>query len=482
MPGRNMDAEQNTGLSIREELVATKFAQGMTYREIGETLFISPATVRTHLSAIYQKLGVHNKLALANLLAVGRMEDTAESIPNGLTHRNSGPPIVAVLPFDNLGSDERLAHLAECLSADIIADLARYPDLAVIARLTMLTFKGRCEDLRSIGRELNADYLLEGSLQATSRQVRISVQLVDACTGADLWSARYERPAADMFAILDSVTENIINALAGCCGKLAHIQRNIVRRKPPGSLGGYDYHLLGVEQLNMYSRTSNAEAIRLLSRAIELDPAFARAWLELGFAYAVQGSNGYADDTAMSLANFSCCANKSFALDPGDGLARQAAGDLRACDGDFDGAIEENTLALAAAPNDGDTLALVAGSRALAAGDPEAGYLLINRALCINALAPSWYFSMLGRVTFVLGRYRECIAAFRRAPDMPSTLMFRAMAHALLGEDEDAAKLTRRLASECPKYTAEHFIAGYPVTNPPAMASIRHGAKRARLV
>jgi len=479
--GHDMDAEQNTGLSIREQVVAAKFAEGMTYREIGEALFISPATVRTHLSVIYQKLGVHSKLALASHLAVQRIEDTVEVPPNGSTHNNSGPPIIAVLPFDYLGSERHWKRLADGLSADIIVDLARYPDLAVISRQTMLAFNDRRDDLRRIGRELNADYLLEGSLQATAKLVRISVQLVDAQTGASLWAGRYEKPTDDLFAIQDSVTETVVNVLAGCSGKLAHLRRDAARRKPPASLGAYDCYLLGVEQLNLYRADANAEAIRLLSRAVELDPALARAWLELGFAYSIQGSNAYGDDPSVSLERFRFCVEKSLFLDPGDIVARQCVGDLRACKGDFIGAIEENNRALAAAPNDCDVLAYVAGSRAFAAGNPQEGYRLINRALSINALAPSWYLSMLGRVTFVTGRYQECIAAFRRAPDMPSTLMFLAMAHAMLDKTDEAVMLTDQLASEFPSMTPERFIAGYPITNPPALAAICQGAKQAGL-
>ena len=116
-----------TSLSDRERMVATKFAEGVTYREIGETLFIAPATVRTHLSAIYRKLDVRSKVALATLLADHRQQDLGPARPDGLSTDESGPPIVAVLPFDNLSGEERWTRIADGLSADIMVDLARYP-------------------------------------------------------------------------------------------------------------------------------------------------------------------------------------------------------------------------------------------------------------------------------------------------------------------------------------------------------------------
>ena len=467
-------------LSIREHDVATKFVAGMTYREIGEALFIAPTTVRTHLSAIYQKLGVHNKMALASALVDQHAE--ARAIDPTWTHERSGPPIIAVLPFDNLDTGERWSRLADGLTADLIVDLGRYPDLAVISRYTMLALKGR-DDPRSIGRDLRADYLIEGNLQAVADDgLRISVQLVDGRNGASLWSARYDKPAADLFAVQDAVIGNVVNVLAGCCGKLANLRRDIVRRKPPANMNAHDCHLLGVEQLNFYTRASTAEAIRLLSRAVELDPGLAGAWAELGFAYAVEGANAYGSDRARSLERFRNCATKALELDPGNTHARQCVGDFLAFAGDFEGAIAENTRALLAAPNDSDILALVGGSRALAAGDAGEGRALIERALSINALPPAWYYSMLGRVTFVTGSYREAIAAFKRAPqDMPSTWMFLSMAHALLGEPDQSREAAALLSRLRPEFTSEDFLAGYPITNPPAIAAIRAGARCAGL-
>jgi len=132
-----------TGLSDREQVVAARFAEGMTYREIGEALFIAPTTVRTHLSAIYRKLGVRSKVALAALLADYGGQGTGPARADGFPTDESGPPVIAVIPFDNLSGDEYWTRLADGLSADIMVDLARYRDLAVIARQTMISYKGR---------------------------------------------------------------------------------------------------------------------------------------------------------------------------------------------------------------------------------------------------------------------------------------------------------------------------------------------------
>ena len=133
------------------------------------------------------------------------------------------------------------------------------------------------------------------------------------------------------------------------------------------------------------------------------------------------------------------------------------------------------------APNDADVLALSAGSRALVTGDPKQGYALAKRAIRLNPHLP-WYHAMLARCSFVLGLYRECLEEFGQTPqESPSTLAFVAMAHAMLDEMPQASKVTARLAAEFPGFNIETLIRGYPVTNPPALAAIDEGARRAGL-
>nr|WP_245181396.1 hypothetical protein [Sinorhizobium mexicanum] len=278
-----------------------------------------------------------------------------------------GPPVIAVLPFEDISGHKNWERLADGLTADIIADLARYPDLAVISRQTMLSYKGKREDARSIGRALDADYLLKGSLQSREGQIRISVQLVDARSGADLWGARYDQSADELFVIQDMVTENVVNSLASCCGKLLKFKRDVVRRRHPASLPAYECYLLGQEQLNLFTRESNAEAIRLLSRAVELDPGLARAWTDLGLAYSVQACNAFASDPRISMQHWKACIEQGLALDPADTAARICMAGFRAMDGDFEAASDEHNRVLAAAPNNSDSLALLAGSVALPA-------------------------------------------------------------------------------------------------------------------
>ncbi|UVK37735.1 LuxR C-terminal-related transcriptional regulator [Mesorhizobium sp. AR10] len=462
-------------LSDRERAVAERFASGLTYREIGEALFIAPSTVRTHLAAIYEKLGVNNKIALASHInGVARM-GLAPSLADA-------SPVLAMFPIECLSSEERWRRFADGLSSDITIDLARYADFPVIGFHTMKSLGSKPADFAADGKALGAAYIVSGQLRADDRRIRLTIELADALNGVSLWSERFDRPVEDVFSLQDSLTESVINVLAGCGGAIATVGRNAVRRKPPASLRAYDLYLLGVEQHNTFSRAGNAEAIRLFSRALELDPTFARAWIELAYAYSIQSCHGLGGDLTGAIERWRAAVENALRLDPMDGSVQTCLGDLMGCLGDLEAAERAYRRAFEYGSNHADTLALLAGSRALVAGDPAEAIPLIERAMRLNPLTPSWYFGMQGRVLFAAGRHREAIASLHRgAPDSANMLMFLALAHAAVGEGLEAAGLAARLHTEFPEFSVERFIAGYPVSNPDAALAIRHAAKLAKL-
>jgi adenylate cyclase len=192
---------------------------------------------------------------------------------------------------------------------------------------------------------------------------------------------------------------------------------------------------------------------------------------------------GFTDDPPAADRKWRECTEQALALDPFDPKAHISMGDIRGRAGDLIGAADEYQRALAAAPNDADTLALLSGSFALVIGDPEKAAYFGQRAIFLNPAAPGWYYLMLGRAEYVRGGYRECIAALGQAPrNAPATLMLLAMSHAQLGEVDRAGKLVTQLSTLDPGFTVAEFIRNYPVTNPPAVAAIHAGAAKAGLL
>jgi TolB-like protein len=144
-------------------------------------------------------------------------------------------PGIAVLPFDNLGGDEATGRLADGITEDIITDLTRFRDLDVIARNSTEVYRGRAVDIREVGKDLGVGYVLEGSIQRQADRVRVTAQLIDADTGAHLWSERWDRPAGDVFAVQAEIADDVAARLGGW-GLVQQSDRAKVRRKPTSSL------------------------------------------------------------------------------------------------------------------------------------------------------------------------------------------------------------------------------------------------------
>jgi len=154
-----------------------------------------------------------------------------------------GRPAIAVLPFENLGGDEATGRLADGITEDIITDLARFRDLDVIARNSTEVYKGRPVDVRQVGNDLNVGYVLEGSIQRQGDSMRVTGQLIDSGTGAHVWSDRWDRPTADVFAVQTEVAEQVAAALGGdlTMGQITRAEVQRAKRLRPNDLTAYDY-------------------------------------------------------------------------------------------------------------------------------------------------------------------------------------------------------------------------------------------------
>src|SRR3954452_3176937 len=188
-------------------------------------------------------------------------------------------PGIAVLPFTNLGGDEATGRLADGITEDTITDLARFRDLDVIARNSTEVYKGKPVDVRQVGKELDVGYVLEGSIQRQADRVRVTAQLVDAASGAHVWSERWDRPAQDVFAVQTDVSERVASALGGDNLLLSH-GRAAAKRKRPADLQAYDLLALADEALLGDSEADLDRALQLTDQTIARDPGMARAYVK----------------------------------------------------------------------------------------------------------------------------------------------------------------------------------------------------------
>ena len=163
---------------------------------------------------------------------------------------------------------------ADGITEDVLTELSRFRELFVISRNSAFVYKGKQVNAQKVAKELGVQYVVEGSVRKAGSRVRITVQLIDAETDAHLWAERYDRELADIFAIQDEVTSSIVSILPG---RVAAAAQDRVQRKPPESLAAYECVLTGKLLHHRSDRSANADALRMLERAIALDPNYAHA-------------------------------------------------------------------------------------------------------------------------------------------------------------------------------------------------------------
>ena len=368
-------------------------------------------------------------------------------------------PSIAVLPFENLSGDPKQERLAGGLTEDVITDLSRFRELFVIARNSTEVYKGKPVDVRQVGRELGVQYVLEGSLQVDGGQVRITAQLIDATTGNHVWAGRYDRPLDGVFAVQDEITQKIAGTLAPSMGGvLTMAGRESARRKRPESLQAYENYLLGIEHKHRYTLEDNKKAQELLTKAIELDPSFARAYVGLAMAHAVDLDNGWTPSRQASLDSMLKALQTALALDPSDGQAHLTLGIYYVYVGNMEQSLAEHDKALSLNPNDADTLLLGAWDMP-SFGRPEQAAELADRAVRLNPIYPDWYNGGLLLAYFYAGQYERALAVTRSTVN-PGIwdYVYRPLVYAQAGRRDDAKAAVSDLVQREPEYSAERWL------------------------
>jgi adenylate cyclase len=188
-------------------------------------------------------------------------------------------PSIVVLPFENMSGDPDQEYFSDGLTEDLTTQLSLSPQLFVIARNSAFTYKDQAVNVERVGRELGVRYVLEGSVRRSGDRVRVTAQLIDATSGFHIWSQRYDREMAEIFALQDEISERIFLAVGV---EISAAERQRARRKPTNDLSAYEAWQRGLSHFEKFTRDDMAKAQRWFERAIEIDPNFAEAISHLG--------------------------------------------------------------------------------------------------------------------------------------------------------------------------------------------------------
>ncbi len=191
---------------------------------------------------------------------------------------------IAVLPFANIGGDKDNEYFGDGLTEELIVNLSQLKDIEVISRSSSMQFKGTNKDIKTVGRELKARYILEGSVRKFQDNLRIAVQLIDVENGRQLWAGSFKGTLADVFDIQEQVSKQIVEALMV---KLTPTEKTVLTKRTTDNAEAFDCSLRARDFLNRRTRTTVNMAIQFFQKAIEHDPRYASAYAGLGEAYAM---------------------------------------------------------------------------------------------------------------------------------------------------------------------------------------------------
>ncbi len=338
----------------------------------------------------------------------------ADPAPAGAALALPDKPSIAVLAFTNMSGDPDQEYFSDGIAEDIITALSHIRWLFVIARNSSFTFKGRSVDIKQIGRELGVRYVLEGSVRRSADRLRVSAQLIEAPTGANVWAERFDRELADIFAVQDEITEAVVSAIEPA---MADAERQRVGRKAPEALGIWELYHRGVWHFFKYTPEDNRLALEFLHKAAALDPGSAAVHAALGLTYLLGGwlfalfaPQERAKSDASGLEHGRIAAG----LDPQNATAHAVFGAGLIKTGQHDAAVKESTQAVALNPSNATAQALH-GAILAYAGRSEDALPHLAQAIRLSPFDPqrwTWvHFSAIA--LYFHADYEACAAAGR---------------------------------------------------------------------
>lgn len=371
-----------------------------------------------------------------------------------------GKPGIAVLPFDNIGGDATASRLADGITEDIITDLARFRGLDVIARNSAAVYKGEAVDVRRIGRDLGVRYVLAGSIQRQSEQIRVTAQLIGASNGATLWSDRWDRPAGDIFAVQTEVAERVAVTLGGMGGSAAITAEEIrkARRRSPESLTAYDYYLLANEGRTLFTRDSISRGLAAATKAITLEPTLGRAYVARAWLNYITVHCG--GDFEQAMWGMEADAKRALALDPYDAEARVALAFYLSGRGRFEECEVHLRAALQANPSNAQVLVVAAAMLAWC-GKPDEAAELADKVMRLDPWMTAENLNCVKDAYFFARRFQDVVATVSRIPRDArgrGSQVLLTLSYALLGRIDEAATARAELLAAHRSMSAELLL------------------------
>jgi adenylate cyclase len=439
-----------------------------------------------HLGTALVDAGSYRFKNISEPVAVWTWEPTGVVESRGLVPKDTTnlaaqyrTAIVGVLPFANL-SDSTDEYFSDGLTEDLIHALSLQSFYRVLSRNSTFSFKGKNQSTRLIAREIDASYLIQGSVRRGGTKIRVTAELVAPESGEQLWNGRYDRDIGDLFAMQDEITTSLSAAIA------AEIYRAEAAAPPRASsndLTAWDRFLKGLSHYYHGTKADYEAAISLFKEAVALDPtlSIARAYLATIMIQAIHfgwiKSTRELWTTAMSLAE------SSVRLDPRSSFAFQILAYLQAIEGHYEEAMDASKRAVELNPYDMGARG-VKGFCHFMSGEHRQAIELFSMAAQRGNSDPRYQFAASNAFShYLLGQYDASLSWAREAlyvnPNHLQVLSIRAAALAQLGRAEEAVKAAGVLQANYPGLTVERHLRNFNWKLADDLAHYRDGLLKA---
>jgi adenylate cyclase len=365
-------------------------------------------------------------------------------------------PSIAVLAFTNLSGDPQQEYFSDGISDQLINSLSRLPSLLVIARNSSFSYKGKATKEHEIGKELGVKYVLEGSVRKATDRIRIGVELVDASSGTEMWTQRYDRPLKDIFAVQDEIVANVVTTLS-LIFKLDQMKLIHFAYAPrTDNFEAFDDTLRASEYAWRITKGDLAKARQWNEKAIELDPKYADAYAGLGWNYSIEWLYQWSDDPKADLARASELAHKALALDDASFYALTLLSRVELMQRQFDRAVAAAERATVLGPNSAFANSTLADAL-ISSGKPEEAILAAGKAMQLDPSGHDVYLGTVGMAYLQMGRNEEAIPVLKRhLVVVPNNLVIHlslCIAYAELGRDQEARAEAAEVLRISPRFT-----------------------------
>ncbi|MFC1880298.1 adenylate/guanylate cyclase domain-containing protein [Thermodesulfobacteriota bacterium] len=384
---------------------------------------------------------------------------------NKMTFELPKGPSIAVLPLDNMTGDPEQEFLCDGITENIISSLSYIPNLFVIARNSTFAYKGKSITAQQVGRELGAQYLLEGSIQKSIDRIRITVQLIETSTGHHKLSEIYDRKLGDIFKLQDEIALKIMKATET---KLTGGKQLRTRFEGIDDLQVVIKILKALEYFYWFSIEGNNLSRKELFDIIDLNPNISFVYTLLAATYMIDLGYGACKSNIICFGQATDATRKAISLDENNSDAHLCAGGLFAMKKDLENGIASLKHSIRLNPNNADAYAFLGWVLAMS-DQPSEGIKYIKNAFLLNPSPPSFYLSNLGICYRILKQYDDAITAFKKSiqiqPGNLSAHIGLIFTYNLSGQEDKAYKLGLEVLKLNPNFSAEKYVNASPFSS-----------------